>query len=107
MLGLLSMAAVVLTDSEAVQEECTVLRVPCMSMRVSTERPITVEVGTNTLVGLDGDALQSAVKIVLGGHGKRGRVPELWDGMSSERIAAALQLWFEQRGATRPERVNV
>jgi UDP-N-acetylglucosamine 2-epimerase len=107
MLGLLSMAAVVLTDSEAVQEECTVLRVPCMSMRVSTERPITVEVGTNTLVGLDGDALQSAVKIVLGGHGKRGRVPELWDGMSSERIATALQLWYEQRGATRPERVNV
>jgi UDP-N-acetylglucosamine 2-epimerase (non-hydrolysing) len=106
MLGLLSMAAVVLTDSDSVQEECTVLRVPCMSMRVSTERPITVEVGTNTLVGLDGDALQSAVKIVLGGHGKRGRVPEMWDGHAADRIADALAVWHEQRRVQKNDRVN-
>jgi UDP-N-acetylglucosamine 2-epimerase (non-hydrolysing) len=97
MLGLLSRARVVLTDSGGVQEETTALGVPCLTMRDNTERPITVEQGTNTLVGRDRARIAACVDEILGGGGKQGRVPELWDGRAAERIAEDLGRWLARR----------
>jgi UDP-N-acetylglucosamine 2-epimerase (non-hydrolysing) len=97
MLGLTANAAVVLTDSGGLQEETTALGVPCLTMRENTERPITVEEGTNTIVGRNRDAILASVSNILAGGGKRGRVPELWDGHAAERIAADLAQWLVQR----------
>src|SRR5206468_3861459 len=94
MVGLLARAAVVLTDSGGVQEESTALGVPCLTMRANTERPITVEQGTNTLVGRDRALILKSVDEILRGGGKRGRVPELWDGRTGARIAAHLAQWL-------------
>lgn len=94
MLGLLSSARIVLTDSGGLQEETTALGVPCLTMRENTERPITVEQGTNTMVGRDTALIRSETKKVLSGHGKAGLVPELWDGHAAERIAADLAAWL-------------
>jgi UDP-N-acetylglucosamine 2-epimerase (non-hydrolysing) len=91
MLGLMSTATLVVTDSGGIQEETTALAVPCLTMRENTERPITVEQGTNTLVGRDRDAILRLVDEILATGGKRGRVPELWDGRAAERIAAHLE----------------
>jgi UDP-N-acetylglucosamine 2-epimerase (non-hydrolysing) len=91
MLGLMSAATLVMTDSGGIQEETTALAVPCLTMRENTERPITVEQGTNTLVGRDRDAILRLVDEILATGGKRGRVPELWDGRAAERIAAHLE----------------
>ncbi|HMD30992.1 MAG TPA: UDP-N-acetylglucosamine 2-epimerase (non-hydrolyzing) [Candidatus Acidoferrales bacterium] len=89
-LHLESRAATVVTDSGGVQEETTALGVPCFTLRNSTERPITIEEGTNTLVGGDVAALVRGVRETLAGRGKRGRVPDLWDGHAAERIAGVL-----------------
>jgi UDP-N-acetylglucosamine 2-epimerase (non-hydrolysing) len=97
MLGLMSRATVMLTDSGGLQEESTALGVPCLTLRENTERPITVEQGTNTLVGRDREAILQGVEQVLAGQGKRGRVPELWDGRAAERIAADLWQWLRNR----------
>jgi UDP-N-acetylglucosamine 2-epimerase (non-hydrolysing) len=97
MLGLMSGATVVLTDSGGVQEETTALGVPCLTMRENTERRITVEQGTNTLVGRDRGAILRSVDAIVAGGGKRGRVPELWDGRTSERIAVDLAQWLGRR----------
>ncbi len=94
MLGLLAKAQVVLTDSGGIQEETTALAVPCLTLRENTERPITIEQGTNTLVGRDSRLALEAVDAILRGGGKRGRVPELWDGRAAERIAADLRVWL-------------
>ena len=94
MLGLMAGAAVVLTDSGGLQEETTALGVPCLTLRNNTERPITVEQGTNTLVGTDRAAILTGVADILGGRGKRGLVPEYWDGRAAERIAADLYQWL-------------
>jgi UDP-N-acetylglucosamine 2-epimerase (non-hydrolysing) len=98
MLGLMRDATLVLTDSGGLQEETTALGVPCLTLRENTERPITAEQGTNTLVGRDRAAILHGVDEVLRGVGKRGRVPELWDGHAADRIAADLWAWL-QRGA--------
>jgi len=98
MLALLAQAALVLTDSGGVQEETTALGVPCLTLRDSTERPITVEQGTNQVVGTDAHAILHAVDEVLAGRGKRGRVPEFWDGHASQRLAADLAAWLPRRG---------
>ncbi|KAI5916646.1 non-hydrolyzing UDP-N-acetylglucosamine 2-epimerase [Thauera sp. 2A1] len=95
MLGLMSGASMVLTDSGGIQEETTALGVPCVTIRENTERPITVEQGTNTLVGISPQAIIDAADVILAGGGKRGRVPELWDGHTAERIAAHLSAWLE------------
>lgn len=95
MLGLMAGASMVLTDSGGIQEETTALGVPCLTIRENTERPITVEQGTNTLVGVDPDALRAAAETILAGGGKRGRVPEYWDGCAAERIAAHLAGWLK------------
>ena len=97
MLGLMSGAALVLTDSGGLQEETTALGIPCLTLRDNTERPITVEQGTNVLVGRDRDAILGGVDEILAGKGKRGNVPELWDGRAAERIAADLWQWLQQR----------
>lgn len=100
MLGLMSRAVMVLTDSGGMQEETTALGVPCLTIRENTERPITVEQGTNTLVGVDPQALLDAAESILADGGKRGRVPEYWDGKTGERIAAHLAGWLQQHDAS-------
>lgn len=97
MLGLMSNAHIVLTDSGGLQEETTALGVPCLTMRENTERPITVEQGTNTMVGRDVDAIRHHAAEVLAGRGKSGRLPEFWDGHTAERIAADLAGWLIER----------
>jgi UDP-N-acetylglucosamine 2-epimerase (non-hydrolysing) len=83
-------ARVVVTDSGGIQEETTFLGVPCVTTRKNTERPITVSVGTNYLVGDDMELLLQTVFAILDGKGKRGACPILWDGKASERIASFL-----------------
>ena len=90
MLGFLAGATLVLTDSGGIQEETTALDVPCLTMRDNTERPITVEQGTNTLVGRNRSQALACVDEILRTGGKRGRIPELWDGHAAERIADEL-----------------
>ncbi|MCL2524241.1 MAG: UDP-N-acetylglucosamine 2-epimerase (non-hydrolyzing) [Betaproteobacteria bacterium] len=97
MLGLMAGARIVLTDSGGLQEETTALGVPCLTLRENTERPITVNQGTNTLVGRDIAAIRQRTAETLAGHGKSGRVPELWDGRAAERIAADLAGWLLAR----------
>lgn len=99
MLGLMAKARVVLTDSGGVQEETTALAVPCLTLRENTERPITVEAGTNLVVGRDRAAVRAALAAILEGGGKQGRRPELWDGHAAQRIARHLAGWLARRGA--------
>ena len=89
-LGLQRHAAVVITDSGGIQEETTFLGVPCLTMRENTERPVTVTIGTNRLLGHDTEGMEREVAVILNGRGKKGSVPELWDGHAAERIAAVI-----------------
>jgi UDP-N-acetylglucosamine 2-epimerase (non-hydrolysing) len=89
-LGLSSQARIIITDSGGLQEESTVLGIPCLTLRENTERPITVTEGTSTLVGKDTLLLQRLALDVMEGRYKKGRVPELWDGKAGERIAHEL-----------------
>jgi len=101
MVGLLRKAAFVLTDSGGVQEETTALGVPCLTIRANTERPITIEQGTNTLVGRNRARVLAAVEEILQGGGKRGRAPELWDGKAAGRIANHLAAWLAGAAAAK------
>ncbi|RSZ57240.1 UDP-N-acetylglucosamine 2-epimerase (non-hydrolyzing) [Massilia atriviolacea] len=83
-------AAVVLTDSGGLQEETTALGVPCITIRENTERPVTVDEGSNVLVGTDPARIVAEARKVLRGEGKQGRRPHLWDGKAAERIVAVL-----------------
>jgi UDP-N-acetylglucosamine 2-epimerase (non-hydrolysing) len=83
-------AAVVITDSGGVQEETTYLGVPCLTLRSNTERPVTVTMGTNILIGQDLRRLHSELSKILRGNAKKGSIPPLWDGHAGERIAEAL-----------------
>jgi len=94
LLGMMSAARLVLTDSGGIQEETTALGVACITLRENTERPITVTEGTNTIVGTDVDKIRSAVNEVLDNGGKGGCVPEFWDGRAAERIVAVLDERF-------------
>ena len=87
-------ASLVVTDSGGIQEETTALGVPCFTIRENTERPITVEEGTNILVGTDPDAIRREFAGFLAGQVKRGTVPELWDGAAGERIVKLLTTLF-------------
>lgn len=89
-LALQRFATVVVTDSGGIQEETTYLNVPCLTVRENTERPITVTLGSNTLVGHDMELLQAEVRRVLLGEGKSGQMPPLWDGRAGERVADVL-----------------
>ena len=83
-------AALVITDSGGLQEETTALGIPCLTIRENTERPITVEAGTNYLTGTYPEAILSAAREILSGKGKKGVVPPLWDGHAAERIVDVL-----------------
>lgn len=96
MLGLMKDARLVLTDSGGIQEETTALGVPCLTLRENTERPITVEQGTNTLVGSQPEAILAAFDAVMEGRGKAGRIPEYWDGRAAERVAGVLAAWLDR-----------
>ena len=89
-LALQSKAKFVLTDSGGIQEETTYLGIPCITMRENTERPITVTMGTNVIVGTDASKIRAAVNSVMNGAFKKGEVPPLWDGKTSERIVKVL-----------------
>jgi UDP-N-acetylglucosamine 2-epimerase (non-hydrolysing) len=95
MLGLMKDARVVLTDSGGIQEETTALGTPCITLRNNTERPITVDEGTNTIAGQDPQRILAAWEDVLANGGKSGRVPRFWDGRAAERIAAAVLAWMQ------------
>lgn len=91
-LNLTSSARLVLTDSGGIQEETTALGIPCLTLRENTERPITVEMGTNVVVGTDTTRIIAAAKAALNGSAnKEVRQPPLWDGHTSERILDALE----------------
>ncbi|MGB8930868.1 MAG: UDP-N-acetylglucosamine 2-epimerase (non-hydrolyzing) [Anaeromyxobacteraceae bacterium] len=96
-LGLTSQAKLVLTDSGGLQEETTALGIPCLTLRENTERPVTVSEGTNTVVGTDTSRIIAEAVVALDGRGKGGRIPELWEGGASERIAAVFREWLAKR----------
>jgi UDP-N-acetylglucosamine 2-epimerase (non-hydrolysing) len=100
MLGLMQAARLVLTDSGGMQEETTALGIPCLTLRENTERPITVDQGTNTVVGSNPEHILIAVDEILRTGGKVGRVPEFWDGRASQRIAIVLREWLDSGRAT-------
>jgi UDP-N-acetylglucosamine 2-epimerase (non-hydrolysing) len=103
-LNLMSHAALVITDSGGIQEETTVLGVPCLTVRPNTERPVTIEEGTNHLVGSDpGRIIEEIAELSMGG-GKPPRIPKLWDGHAAERIVRAL---IDRYGAGKGQYPNV
>jgi UDP-N-acetylglucosamine 2-epimerase (non-hydrolysing) len=89
-IGLLADARLVLTDSGGVQEETTLLGVPCLTVRETTERPVTVTSGTNRVVGRDPERLVRAVSAALNTTSPGSRLPERWDGRAGERIVEHL-----------------
>jgi len=91
-LGLLNNARLVLTDSGGIQEETTVLGIPCITLRENTERPITVQIGTNTIAGTDAKKIAAASDRVLNDtpHKSELRIPPLWDGHTADRVLDAL-----------------
>lgn len=89
-LSLASQCKMALTDSGGLQEETTALGIPCITLRENTERPVTVEEGTNVVVGTDDKRIREEAFKILRGEGKTGRVPKLWDGKASERIVDAV-----------------
>jgi UDP-N-acetylglucosamine 2-epimerase (non-hydrolysing) len=96
MLGLMRDATLVITDSGGLQEETTALGVPCITVRENTERPITLLEGTNTLTGPQPQAILDCFRDIRDNGGKRGRIPEFWDGHAAERISAHLRGWLDQ-----------
>ncbi|MCX5801664.1 MAG: UDP-N-acetylglucosamine 2-epimerase (non-hydrolyzing) [Candidatus Eisenbacteria bacterium] len=95
-LRLLLSSRLILTDSGGIQEESTVLGVPCLTLRENTERPVTVTSGTNTIVGTDPDRIIHEAFETIDGRGKEGRVPPLWDGNASSRIASVIEDWLKK-----------
>jgi UDP-N-acetylglucosamine 2-epimerase (non-hydrolysing) len=94
--ALMANARLVLTDSGGIQEETTALGVPCLTLRENTERPVTVLEGTNTLVGRDPERIWPEVEKILAGQSKAGRIPALWDGNAAQRVAAAVEAFFDK-----------
>ena len=85
-----------MTDSGGLQEETTALGIPCLTLRENTERPITVTEGTNTIVGNDPKVIIDSALEVLDNGGKAGRIPEMWDGKTAERIADVIEKVIEE-----------
>jgi len=84
-------AKAVITDSGGITEETTVMGVPCLTLRDTTERPETITVGTNELIGTDPARLKPALDRLFAGEWKKGDVPDRWDGHAAERIVAELE----------------
>lgn len=91
---LMKTAALVITDSGGIQDETTTLGVPCLTIREHTERPETIKIGTNRLIGTDRERIINETERILGGDKPRGRVPELWDGKTGERVVRVLEEVF-------------
>ena len=89
-LNLMANARLVLTDSGGIQEETTILGVPCLTLRENTERPITLTQGTNSLIGTDPERMVTEVEHILGGDIPQGNIPEFWDGKAAQRIVKVL-----------------
>ena len=89
-LKMMAHARIVLTDSGGIQEETTILGTPCLTLRDNTERPVTVEMGTNRLVGSEPERIMRAYREVVGGEMMSGGPPPLWDGQAAQRIAAVI-----------------
>lgn len=87
---LLKNSLFVLTDSGGIQEETTLYKVPCITLRENTERPITIEIGTNELAGIDRNKILTFTHKILKGEWKAGSVPDLWDGKTAGRIVNTL-----------------
>jgi UDP-N-acetylglucosamine 2-epimerase (non-hydrolysing) len=91
-LNLMASARLVLTDSGGIQEETTILRVPCVTLRENTERPVTCEVGSNRVAGMDPERVHQIVIDVLQAPVKKTGIPPLWDGQAAGRIAGIIAL---------------
>jgi UDP-N-acetylglucosamine 2-epimerase (non-hydrolysing) len=96
---LVQASRLVVTDSGGIQEETTWLGIPCLTQRTSTERPSTVEVGTNTLLGEDFAATSAAITSILEGRYQKGQRPPLWDGACAPRIVSILEQFLLRRHA--------
>lgn len=103
-LGLMRNASLVLTDSGGIQEETSYLSIPCLTLRENTERPVTLTLGTNTLVGSDFEKARTAVSEILSGRYRKGRPIPGWDGNASHRVVAELSAFLESRGVLSPVR---
>lgn len=90
-LHLMTKARVVLTDSGGIQEETTIMGIPCITIRDNTERPVTITEGTNRLAGTDRKKILQAVSDAIGGRFPEGRTPELWDGKAAERVCRVIE----------------
>ena len=93
-IGLVEQCKVVVTDSGGIQEETTYLGIPCLTMRENSERPSTIQVGTNVLIGSDLERLRAELENISSGEFKKGLVPALWDGMAAERIVDDIESFF-------------
>ncbi|MBV6478066.1 MAG: UDP-2,3-diacetamido-2,3-dideoxy-D-glucuronate 2-epimerase [Ignavibacteria bacterium] len=89
-LNLLGGAKYIITDSGGIQEETTFLKIPCITMRENTERPVTSEIGTNVITGLNEKLILKNIKSIESGKFKKGRIPKYWDGKSAKRIVNIL-----------------
>ena len=89
-LQLMSNATFVITDSGGIQEETTILGIPCVTIRQETERPITITQGTNSVVGVDREKILTIIQDILQGRYKKGKIPEKWDGKASKRIVESI-----------------
>ncbi len=105
-LGLVDGARVVLTDSGGIQEETTVLGVPCLTLRENTERPVTVLEGTNRIAGCDPPRIRTAWRETLSRPAPAGRIPDLWDGKAGVRIANVLTAWYAGRNGRNAENAS-
>jgi UDP-N-acetylglucosamine 2-epimerase (non-hydrolysing) len=94
-LGLLAKAKFALTDSDGIQQETTVLNIPCLTLRANTELPVTVTSGTNRLVGTDAQKIEESIGMIMHDTWKVGDRPPLWDGLASSRIANVIEDWIQ------------
>ena len=91
-LNLIVNTDIVMTDSGGIQEKCCICQVPCITLRENTERPVTVEQGTNTIVGNEREIIIEESLRILNEQGKTGKIPELWDGKAADRIIQVLNI---------------
>ena len=89
-LKLNSCAKVVFTDSGGIQKETTALKIPCITLRENTERPVTVEIGSNQIVGTDPEKILTAYRNAISGNWRKPQIPPLWDGKAAQRIVRIL-----------------
>jgi UDP-N-acetylglucosamine 2-epimerase (non-hydrolysing) len=99
-------ARAVITDSGGITEETTVMGIPCLTLRDNTERPETVEIGTNELIGTDPSAIEPALSKLFNGEWKTGSIPELWDGRAAKRIVENLLILTRESSLQRPIEVE-